>query len=113
MPADGMSAAREKGTSARPAGSSRTKLVSVPETYMAAPIIGRGCKAQVRPTPTAASGDAVGKDLLQLLTAACGPDLPTWHASDHGRYRRYSGSIILTLSISAHDPNRPSTRNVG
>src|SRR5262245_44911417 len=31
------------------------------------------------------------------------------NVSDHGRYRRYSGSIMLTSSLSAHDPEQTYT----
>src|SRR3954447_2345961 len=45
--------------------------------------------------------------------AAIGPDLPTKSASDHGRYRRYSGSIMLTSSLSANDPQETFARKSG
>jgi len=35
-----------------------------------------------------------------------GPTLPTQHTHFDGRDRRNSGSHLLTLSLSAHDPGR-------
>jgi hypothetical protein len=76
MPADGMSAAAETGTSARPAGSSRTNPRSVHATYSSARLIERaeapraGSVANVAQYPALETIDVDRKDLPAAPAAA-------------------------------------------